>query len=449
MPRIWLTLGLWWTVAVACHAQTVELKEVSLADQCFRVEMTLDLKGKISIQQDGKTVTFPQDAKASHEFFERVLETTNGLVDKSARHYLKAEGTIAFNNQATKRTLPKERAFMVAHQTKEGFVIYSPKSALNREEVELTEHFNTLAIPGLLPGKETKVGETWKLDNTTTLLLCDLDGLTGHDVTCKLESVEGEQAKLSIAGTASGIDFGAQVKMLINGSAIFNVKEKRIVEIEWKQSDQRDQGPVSPALAADVSVKLKRSPIAEPMELSKFALVPIPPGNAPANLTNFTHQDRKARYELTHSRDWHVVSPEGSDQLVLRLLERGDFVAQASVTPWKKIDPVNLPTLDQFHELVADTPGWAEESVQEKTKVDSPAGYTVYRVTASGKLENVKSVQSFYLIASPKGEQVVVTFSMVPAQVSKLGARDLTLVRSIVFPSSREEPILKTSATEK
>jgi hypothetical protein len=117
-------------------------------------------------------------------------------------------------------------------------------------------------------------------------------------------------------------------------------------------------------------------------------------------------------------------------------MDRGDYLAQATLTPWKKIDPKALPTPDEFQKLVGDVPGWEEEQVLEKpAKLDGTAGgYTAYRYTASGNLDGVKAVQAFYLVVGPQGEQLIATFSIVPTQVLKLGARDVELVRSITFP---------------
>jgi hypothetical protein len=434
--RLLTSLALLLVVGGITRAQDVNLTEAPLADQCFKIELSMELKGNITVQQQGQTVSFPHEAGATHTYLERVLEAEHGVANKTARHYQTAEASISFNKKASKRALRPERAFMVAHRTKDRMLVFSPRGALTREEMEVTEHFDTLFVAGLVPGKTAAVGETWKLGTAVAVALCDLDGLTEHDLSAKLDAVKDGLAVISVTGTASGIALGAQVKMLVNARCEFDTKAQRVVGLEWKQSDQRQQGPISPALSADVVVKLKRTPIAEPKELSKFALVPVPTGPAPVTLTNLHYRDPRGRFEFQHGRDWHVVSPEDSSQLVLRLMDRGDFIAQATLTPWKKVDPKGVIGLDEFKDLMAETPGWEEEQVLEKTKVDVPNGHTVYRVTASGTLDRVKAVQSFYLVASAQGEQMIVTFSVVPTQVQKLEARDLDLVRSITFPGA-------------
>src|SRR5579871_5964942 len=105
-------------------------------------------------------------------------------------------------------------------------------------------------------------------------------------------------------------------------------------------------------------------------------------------------------------------------------------------------DAKQAATLDEFYELMKTTPGWTEDQLLEKTELKAEKGHALYRVTASGTLDQVKAVQSFYLVAGPGGEQLIVSFLVVPSQVQKLGARDLELVRGISFPAA-ETPAVK------
>ena len=46
------------------RAQPYSLQEDSLDTQCFHMRIEMDLKGKVTVKQDGKPATFPHDAKA-------------------------------------------------------------------------------------------------------------------------------------------------------------------------------------------------------------------------------------------------------------------------------------------------------------------------------------------------------------------------------------------------
>src|SRR5437763_510224 len=76
------------------HAQTVNLTEGPLARSCFRNDLSMDLTGKITVQQEGKNITLKQAASARHVFIEKILEAKDGLAVKSARIYQAAEAAI-------------------------------------------------------------------------------------------------------------------------------------------------------------------------------------------------------------------------------------------------------------------------------------------------------------------------------------------------------------------
>jgi hypothetical protein len=435
--RLWLSVFTALLISSVAQAQAVNLAEAPLAQRCMRNELTMELEGKIIVRQQDKEQTFPHKAQAKHVFLERYLDVAGPIAIKAARHYLTAEGTVTFNNdETTRRSLRNERKFLVAHRTKDQLVVFSPHGAMTRTEMEVTEHLDTMAIAGLMPGKSVEVGKTWSVPNQVAAALCDLDGVTDQNLEGTLEKIDGNIAHFKIVGKAQGINLGAQVGMLVNARGEFDVKQQCVTFIEWKESDDRRQGPVSPALSADITIKLTRTPIAEPEQLNKFALVPIPDGAPAETFTNLHHVDSKKRFALNHARNWHVVSPDDNGQLVMRLVEKGEFLAQVTITPWKKVDPAKAMSIGDFADLMAKTPGWAlDKETERKTLENAPKGHhTVHRVIASGELDGVRTVQFFYLIVGTSGDQLIVTFSVVPQQTTRLGARDLEMVREIAFP---------------
>jgi hypothetical protein len=424
------------TATATARAQSYNLAEDFVKDSQFRVELDLTLKGQITIRQSGKVSVLEQSAKAHHEFVESLLEAgTVGLVDKAARIYDKAEANIIVAKEESPRKLRPDRALMIVQRQNDLVTAYCPKGPLALEECELTEHFDTLAIAGLLPGKEVAIGETWKLSNATAQALCYLDGLTGHDLTGKLEKVDGDRAFLKVTGTAQGIGLGAAVKVAIQAAAQFDLKERRVVAVEWKQTDEREQGPVSPALKIEVVNTVKRTPIEPVKDLHPFKLLPY---LAQTPVTQIAYADGKGRFEMQFSRDWHMVG-RTDDYLVLRLLERGDFLAQVTVAPWHKADPGKPLTPAQFKAVLDRAPGWEQDKLIEEKELNAERkGYMIYRIAATGQHEGVEVWQYAYLVAGPRGDQTIVTFTMTPAQAPKLEGRDMPLIRSLVYPGAEK-----------
>ncbi len=434
--RVVLSLILALTATTAARGQTYLLSEGPLAGSCYRLELRMNLAGQMTVRQNGKDLALKQSAEARHEFLERVLKTApTGLVDQAARFYKDAQATITVAGESSSRKLRADRTFLVAHRHGDQVVTYCPKGLLTGAEFELTEHFDTLALPGLLPGKEVTIGDSWKLTNAAAQALCDIDGLVGHDLAGTLEKVEAGLAHLAVTGTANGIDLGAAVKLTIRAGVHFDLKARRVVALVWQQNDDREAGPVSPALKAQITTTLKRTPIEQPKELHDFVLVQVPDAKTPPeSLTQIVYTDAKGRFELSHARDWHLVG-RTDEHVVFRLLDRGDFVAQASIAPWKKADPGKHLTPKEFKAAMDRAPGWEPEKVVDQSEVGADVkDLKICRLAATGTLDGVEAVQYFYLVAGPQGEQTVLTFTMTPTQAQKLDPRDLLLVRSLRYP---------------
>jgi hypothetical protein len=437
--RFRLAVVLVLTAIPSAFAQTYSLAEPVHTGDCFHVRLEMTLKGQLHIQKDGTSSSLPLEAVGSHDLDERILAVgAAGLPEKSARRYQSAKVIIKVASERTERTLRPERSLLVAQHTKDQAIVYCPAGGLRRNELELTsEHFDTLAISGVLPGKDVQVGDTWKLTNSVAQALCNFEGLSEQTLTGKLESVKDGTAVISVSGTAAGIDDGAMVKLSVEATGRFDVTAKRLVALEWKQKDERQQGPVSPASTVETTTKVERKTIDQPDSLSDVALVSVPDKEPPSAMLNLECADSKGRFELMHPREWQPVS-HTAEHLVLRLVERGDFIAQATITPWKSAAKGEHLSPEAFKEAMNATPGWEPERELQANEVPMEGdGHWCYRVSVQGQLDGVAVVQNFYLVAAPGGEQVVVAVTMTPKQADKLGARDLTLVSSLVILSSK------------
>jgi hypothetical protein len=409
----------------------VTLAEAPASGECARYSVELDLVGKMFITQENAKETVKLEAKARHVFSERTLTVADGLPARSARHYEDAVASAVVDVERVNRALPDDRRLVVAIRSSEGPFCFSPAGPLTRDELDLvTEHFNPQCLAGLLPGKAVNVNDTWAIAQAA----CQFDGLIKHALTGKLTAAADGKATFTIEGTAEGIEHGAAVKLTITATGVFDITAKRIVGLSWKQKDDREQGPVAPASQVDATVTLKRVALAEaPKELTDAALATVPKAEVPPAMALLRHTDPKSNYSLTYPRDWHITG-QTEQHLILRLLDKGEFVAQATVALWKKAEAGKHTSADEFKKAVNSTPGWTATRVLEDAETTAPDGKWLYRIAAEGKMEELPVVQSFHLLAGPHGDQVAVTFAMKPEKVKAVGSRDKELVSAIAFP---------------
>jgi hypothetical protein len=435
----WRTLGVWAVLVVAApaaSAQSHTLTETPRQGDCCKYDLSMTLKGELRVNRDGKTVAIPITASGDHTFRERIMSAKEkGLPEKAARHYDMAKSSVTVDGSTMSRAIRDDRRLIVAQRHKDAFLAYSPAGPMTRDELDVvSEHFDTLAVTGVLPQAAVATGDSWKLGNDVVQALCQFEALISTELTAKLDEVADGYASISIGGKASGIELGALAKVTVSARARYEILPKRLVSLEWTQKDERDQGPASPAATVEATTIVKRAPVETPRELTDSALESIPPGfDVPPALTLVYHRDAQQRYDIAVSRDWHLVA-QTERHLVLRLIDRGDLVAQVALTPWTKADAGKHVNPEEFKQAIGQAPGWQLEEVMEAGEVPADNGRWMYRISARGTMDDVKVVQTFYIVANPDGEQVVATFTMKPGQVAKLGSRDLTLVGSIGFP---------------
>jgi hypothetical protein len=422
------------TLASHALAQPVNLAEKSQPGDVAKFTLELDLKGNLLVVQDKEKQPIPIAAKARHVFDERVISVTDGLPVISARNYGEAVASVVIVSEKNDRSLPADRKLILVRRNPDSLLCLAPAGPLTRNDLDLvTEHFNPQCLPGLLPGKAVNVGDTWQLSENATQASCLFDSVIKTQLTGKLLSAKDGVAIFTIEGTAEGIENGAKVTLSVNATGSFDTAAGRISSLTWKQKDDREQGVVNPASQVEVTVTLKREGLAElPKELSDEALAKVPVNGVPTTQTDIRYTDPKARYTMVHSREWHITG-QTDTHLVLRLLDHGEFAAQATITIWRKAEPGKHMSAEDFKRAVSEAPGWTQSKLLGEGEVPTTTGCWLYKVSAEGKMENVPVTQNFYLIAGPQGDQLVVTVAMKPDKVKVVGTRDTALVKAIEF----------------
>lgn len=420
--------------AVPVSAQPINLTEKVAVGDRARFHIELDLKGNLLVVQEGTKQPIRLEAKARLAFAERVVAVSDGLASASARFYSDAVASAVVAGEKTDRKLPADRRVIVASRKPDGLVCFSPTVALTRDELDLvTEHFNPQCLPGLLPGKVVNIGDAWTPSDNAAQAACLFHGVIKNGLTGKLIAVKDGVATFTIEGAAEGIENGAKVTLAITASGTFDIATSRVQSLDWKQKDERELGAVNPASQVEVAVTLKRESLdALPMELNDGAIGKLPEGDVAAKLTELRLSDPKGRYQITHARDWYVTG-QTDTHLVMRLIAKGEFVAQATVMAWRKVDVGKHTPAEEFKKAVAIAPGWEQGKALAEGELPAGEGRWLYRTAFEGKIDGQPVVQTFYLLAGPQGDQVAVTVVAKPDKLRAVGTRDVDFVKAIEF----------------
>ncbi len=420
-------------VSPPASAQPVNLAEAPRPGDAARYTLDLKLSGQLVLTESGAKQAVRLDAIARHKFAETTLAVAENLPARSARFYDEATAGATVGGDKSDRTLPADRRLVVAHRNPDGVFGYCPAGPVTREELDLvTEHFDPHCLAGLLPGKMVTVGDTWPIADPAAQAAGLFDGLTKNALQGKLLAVENGKATFAVTGALEGVENGAKVNLTVDATGTFDVSAGRITDLTWKQSDDRAAGPVTPAAKVEATITLRREfGAALPTGLSAEALAAIPAA-PPATAGRLRQPGPKGDYELVHPRDWHVTGMTDT-HVVLRLLDAGGFVAQATVSPWAKAAAGQHTPADEFKKAASAAPGWVPTRVVEEAEVPAAAGHWVYRLAAEGKSQDVPVLRVAYLVAGPRGDQVVVTVVAPADRARLLTGRDAALATGIAF----------------
>jgi hypothetical protein len=311
---------------------------------------------------------------------------------------------------------------------------YRSASPLTRDELSLVaEHFDAAKMTGLLPGKSVNVNDTWPIRDEVVSALCSFDGLVRQTLTAKLVEVKDHIADFTIEGEAEGVENGAKAKLTIAARAQFDLTSKHLANLTWEQIDDREAGPISPAMKAKAkitAVRTEEGGRASQMRRER-------PVWDDKHVDQLLYRHPEGKYELLHHRDWHAVVQTDS-HLVMRFVVRGEMIAQATIASWKKSTAATREdAIREFIDATAKTPGWTEEKKIASVSMPASEGLMIYRHTASGKQDNAAVVQSFYLITAADGRQVTVTSVSTPQMEKKLGTADAAIAEAIRFPAAK------------
>src|SRR5690606_2422478 len=119
--------------------------------------------------------------------------------------------------------------------------------------------------------------------------------------------------------------------------------------------ENRAIGHAQPGFETVTKVRMAAAPIAPPAELSEKSLAGLQlAGGAGAMLLEL--RTEKGGYELFHDRRWRVMV-DRHDVAIMRLIDRGDLIAQCNVSKLSPLPGAEQLTLEGFQEDIKKTLG--------------------------------------------------------------------------------------------
>ncbi len=363
------------------------------------------------------------------------MDSAQTKVTAAHRFYDKAEAVIKVDKGGEKPNL-NGRQLLAVEVTDKGRTIYSPQSPLTSEQLELIDlPGDSLLIEALLPPSAVAVGATWKHSDQLLASLLGLDAVSASEVQSELTEVKDGLAKMSLTGTVQGAAGGVSSEMEIKAKYDFNLKQKRITWFALLIKEKRGVGHIGPGLDVVAKLIMTIESTSESKQLTATAIAALPKKSL-SEATQMTVLGPGGKWRLAHDRAWHVTTADPA-VTILRMVDRGELVAQCNISPLPPQGEKPLP-LAEFQADIQKSLGQSFGQfvhAAETTRVD---GSTVYRVVAEGIVSQLPMRWVYYHITGKDGQRVALAFTLESELVERFAEADRKLATGLSWTNPAE-----------
>jgi hypothetical protein len=356
-----------------------------------------------------------------------------GPARRSARLVRQAASAINGEIRPTARQLRPELALLIAsrREVDGSVVVVSPSGSLTRGELELVEALgDTLCLADLLPEKPVKKGDAWTIRKTALWAITGYDAVATNNLQGTVESISDDAVSMTIKGDVKGSFLAAEGTMTCDGRLVFDRRAGLVTGLDLDRTESRAPGAVEAGLDLKSKLQVRRAPAEPTAELADAALAKLSPEITPARLLlQLIAPD--GRYNLLHDRSWHTYWDDRK-LVVLKRFEGGRVDAQCNLIYGPPAAKGKHQDVKEFESDVKRALGRRFGHVVGGGEVDGdPQGGFRYKIGIQGRQDDLGLVWYYYLIASPRGDQLLATFTLVDSDAATFGQADEAIVGSL------------------
>ena len=424
-------------------AKTYALNESASDDRVYIIKARTTVTGQLkAATRDKNGKTLPLKVNAMFSYQERRLSGTgrNAATLRTIRYYQSASAEIEVSTQTNYRQLSATQKTIVAQGTSERVLFHSPTFMMKPDDLELLNvPGDSLAILGLLPEKDVEISESWYPSSWVIQMLTSTEAINKSKLVCQLKSVKEGIAKVTFSGSINGATSGTDAVSTVKGFYLFDIDKKHINSVDLTQTEKRSVGVISPGMDVIARMKFSRSVLTKQTRLTDKIVqrIPLEPNPALLLITMNTAWNNR----ITWGRGWKVFQRRKTFA-VLRLLEKGSFIAQCNVSEYPTLSPGEHLSKKSLQQNIRKELGATLGEIEKTEVIDTGDNRYLCKVTATGKSNKIEMHWIHYLCSAPNGRQTMFTFAVESKLLKKLAGRDLAIVKSLQFLKAPQKPQL-------
>src|SRR5439155_5456927 len=143
-------------------------------------------------------------------------------------------------------------------------------------------------------------------------------------------------------------------------------------------------------------------------------------------------------FQLLHDRRWSVMLERG-DLTVLRLVDRGDLIAQCNITPLAPLAKDQQLSMEGFQADVKRVLGKNFQEMIEATEEVGENGLRALRVVVAGTVGELPIQWTYYHLSDDSGRRASLVFTIESGLLSRFAHVDRELIANFRF-LDRKQP---------
>lgn len=405
-----------------------------------RIRLKLDASGEIFAPagRDVPPVRRPITVDARFDF----VQVAGEGVQDTERRYLDATADVRVDGSSQQTRLPSDvRTIRVALRGATP-TPYLDAGFPTREELDLLETpFDPLLVDRILPPTAVAIGDSWPVSPDIVAGLLAIDTVESGGVDARLDDVSDGRAVVRLTGIVDGAADGVPTHVTVEGTCGLTTArdEERYrlgggeTSLAITLTERREASHVAPGFDIEARVTLASAPLETAPAAAGAGAASRPGGEGRPGLV--WYRDSAGRYDLVHDARWRVIE-DGSDGLVMRLLDHGALVAQcsiASLPPAPAQKPPSIAEVERdLERSLAGQFGRLEHS-SEATRSD---GVRFVRVAAGGRADGLPFRWIHHVLTDAAGHRLAVTCMLEESQATRFGTADRALIDGVSFPAA-------------
>jgi hypothetical protein len=425
--------------SVRAANEPVDFRPAAKAGSFRQAKVIVEVEGKLKLNADGKEVKhLPFKVAGELHYIERVLSQAKSWTDvRLLRSYRSAQAKLRLHESDLTTELRPDRRLVAVQSSAKEVVQFSTGGPLTREELDLIEApASGLALEALLPSGATKIGGQWPLSDTVVARLLGLEAISQQDVTCTLDSVKDNVAIVSLAGKVAGAVGGISSDIELKGKLNFDVAQRAVTWLTLAIKENRAIGHAQPGFDVLTTLRMVCAPIKPVEELSDKVLGSLTLQPDAAQTLIELNSDAGG-FQLLHDRRWSVMLERG-DLTVLRLVDRGDLIAQCNITPLAALPKDQQLSMEGFQNDVKRVLGKNFEEMIEATEETGENGLRVLRVVVAGTAGELPIQWTYYHLSDDAGHRASLVFTLESSLLSRFAHIDRQLIANFRFVESKQ-----------